>query len=81
MGQQDCAHILHAESKLAQGGDHICAVTGETGVDEHDTVPVPITTAAGDQSPVDQVGVDKVNPVCDGREDWCHLASVERSHG
>ena len=36
VGQQDCAHVVDAESELAQRVQHVGAVAGEAGVDEHD---------------------------------------------
>ena len=59
--QQDGAQVVDAEPELSQRREHIVAVAGESGVDQHDTVLVC------DDRPVDQVGVSEMHDVGDGR--------------
>jgi hypothetical protein len=72
MGQQDRAQVVDAEPELAQRVEHIVAVAGEPGVDQHDAV------AVGDQRPVDQVGVGEVHVVGDGGQGCCHAREFKQ---
>ena len=73
VGQQDCAHVVGAEAELAQRGEHVVAVAGKAGVDQHDAVVV------GDQRPVHQVGLREVDGVGDGcSRARCHARESRR---
>jgi hypothetical protein len=61
---------LEWPTELTQGIEHVVAVAGEAGVDQHDAVVV------GHQRPVDQVRLGEVHVVGDGRQGCCHAESL-----
>jgi len=66
VGEQDRAHVAGFVPELPERGQHIVAVTGISGVDEHDPAVV------GDQYPVDRPALSEVHGLGDGFQRRCH---------
>ena len=61
------AHIGGLVPQLPQRGQHIVAVPGISGVDEHDPAVV------GDQKPVHRAALDEMHGLGDGVQHRCHI--------
>src|SRR5271155_1705448 len=64
--QQDGPHVFGLVPELPQRGQHVVAVTGISGVDQHDPAVV------GDQRPVHRPALDEVDGLGDGLQHRCH---------
>src|ERR1700733_4277068 len=64
--QQDGPPVFGLVPELPQRGQHVVAVTGVSGVDQHDAAVV------GDQRPVHRPALDEVDGLGDGIQHRCH---------